>query len=169
MKKPVLIITLLLLSVLCHGDITRLSSLGFTFPEGRMIPPPLSAYLGEEKVELTTRNRVTVLYFWSGSNPASLTDLPLLERLKGLLGDDEILIAPVNLNDSPVEAYDLAEKSGCFLPLYLYPDNTNLKPYIMKSVPAAYIINSRGELVASRKGNSPWTHPDMVRSLREVE
>ncbi len=169
LKNRIFLLGLLLLSTLCYGDITRLASLGFTFPEGEMTPPPLKAYLDEQKIELTKQNRVTLLYFWSGSNPASLADLSLLEELSILLEGDDILIAPVNLNDSPAEARRLAEKAGCSLDLYLYPDRNSLKPYILKSVPAAYILDSRGILAASRQGNSPWTHPDVVRTLKELE
>jgi len=150
------------------GDITRLKQLGFSFPEKPMYPPPLMVYSNEAPVQLTRQNKVTVLYFWSSLIPSSLTDLPLLDSLKKSMEDQNILFAPVNLNEPRSRVLMIAETLRLSMNMYCYPEREALSPYILKSVPAAYILDSRGRLVASKQGNASWGDPDVRRSLEEL-
>lgn len=174
MKKTVFLLVILQLFFLngiclfAEGGIGRLKALGFSFPESEMTPPPLTAYLNEEKIELTKQNRVTILYFWSSIIPPSLTDLTVLNKIANEFEPEEILIAPVNLNEDKKQAYGAANEAGLELDIYMYPDPTKLNAYILKSVPSAYILDKNGNLAASRQGNTPWDHPDMIRSLKEL-
>lgn len=173
MKKTVLLILIQIL-ILCslsaqtEAGTGRLKALGFSLPPDRTAPPPLSAYLREEKVELTLQKRVTLLYFWSGLIPSSLTDLTLLERIRKQAEDAGVLIIPVNLNEDRQPALDGAEKAGYGGSIYLYPDPASLNPYILRSVPSAYILDKRGDLAASVQGNTAWDHPDVMRTLKEL-
>jgi thiol-disulfide isomerase/thioredoxin len=174
MKKTVFLLVVLQLFLLsgnclfAENGIGRLKALGFTFPQTEMTPAPITAYLNEEKIELTKQNRVTILYFWSSVIPPSLTDLTILNRIADEFEPGEILIAPVNLNEDRQQAYKAASEAGLDLDIYLYPDPANLNAYILKTVPSAYILDKNGNLVASRQGNTPWDHPDIIRSLKEL-
>ncbi|MBF9015705.1 MULTISPECIES: TlpA disulfide reductase family protein [unclassified Oceanispirochaeta] len=174
MKKTAILLVILQLFILggnslfAEGGIGRLKALGFSFPKSEMTPPPLTAYLNEEIVELTNQKRVTILYFWSSVIPPSMTDLTLLNKINDEFEEGEILIAPINLNEDRPQAYKAAAEAGLDLDIYLYPDPANLKAYILKSVPAAYILDKNGFLAASRQGNTPWDHPDIIRSLKEL-
>ena len=172
MKKCLILILLLMGTLMLEaetgGDISRLKHLGFALPEEPMTPPPLVAYRGETPVPLTRQNRVTILYFWSTLIPSSLTDLSLLETLKGELNGQDILFAPVNLNENSVPVLRTAESLHLTMDMFCYPERASLTPYILKSVPSAYILDSRGMLVASIQGNAPWNDPDVKRSLEEL-
>jgi hypothetical protein len=169
LKKLFFLLFILLVgNIGAENGILRLKSLGFTFPSDEMIPPPLTAFLNEDKIELTNQKKVTVLYFWSSMNPPSLTDLTLLEDLKAELHGSDILIAPVNLNEDRKVALEAARKAGITMDLFLYPDPGNLMAYILRTVPSAYILDSNGYLAASKQGNTDWNHPDMIRSLKEL-
>ena len=149
-------------------DIGRLKPLGFTFPAQPMIPPSLIAYNDNSLVNLLDQKKVTLLYFWSSLTPSSLSDLPLLENLKEDLSDYDVLIAAVNLNEDYPIAREIIEQMNLTLEIYYFPDPQTLAPYILKSVPSAYILNKNGKLVASIQGNAPWDHPDVLRSLKEL-
>jgi len=172
MKKCLILILLLMgalqLQAESGGDISRLKQLGFDLPEEPVTPPPLVAYRGESPVQLTRQNRVTILYFWSTLIPSSLTDLSLLDTLNADLNGQEILFAPVNLNESRTLVLQTAETLQLTMEMFCYPERASLTPYILKSVPSAYILDSRGMLVASIQGNAPWGDPDVKRSLEEL-
>ncbi|MDA3956425.1 TlpA disulfide reductase family protein [Oceanispirochaeta sp.] len=170
--KKLTILVLLFLSINIWAetaaDLGRLKGLGFKFPEQPMASPSIIAYRDGRKVKLMEQNRVTILYFWSSLTPPSLSDLPLLERLKAKLKGKEILIAAVNLNEDYPEAYKIVQEMDLTLDIYYYPEPETLAPYILRSVPAAYILNKEGQLVASIQGNAPWDHPDILRTLKEL-
>jgi len=171
MRKSFILIFILLSALLQaenSGDIKRLENYGFTFPDGPMTPPPLIAYNEEVPVELTRQSKVTVLYFWSSMVPSSLSDLTLLEELKRKMDNQNILFAPVNLNESPNLVRSTARTLGLTMEMFCFPEREALTPYILKSIPAAYILDSEGMLVASIQGNAPWSEPDVRRSLEEL-
>ncbi|QEN07947.1 hypothetical protein EXM22_08105 [Oceanispirochaeta crateris] len=149
-------------------DVSRLSPLGFAFPDQPMTSPSIKAYRGDTQVDLMDQNKVTLLYFWSEITPSSLSDLPLLESLKDELADLDILIAPVNLNEDYPVVQKIVKQMNLTLEIYYFPEPGPLAPYILKTVPAAYILNKKGQLVASVQGNAPWGHPDILRTLKEL-
>jgi hypothetical protein len=84
------------------------------------------------------------------------------------LQDTDIFIAPVNLNEDRALALKTARTVGSPSNIYLFPDPSQIKAFIMGPLPAAYILDSRGFLRASVQGSIPWTEADIEKSLREL-
>ncbi|MDC7235012.1 MAG: TlpA disulfide reductase family protein [Spirochaetales bacterium] len=163
-----LIQTCLISGLYADSGTRRLQSLGFKMPLSTVSAPSLSAYLDNEKLELTDTDRVTILYFWSTSVPPSLTDLSGLNELNLAFSTEELTVAAVNLNEDASLARKAAKEAGMEGEIYLFPDPRQLKPYIHKTVPAAYILDKNGNIAASHQGNTLWSHPDIHRTLREL-
>ncbi len=130
--------------------------------------PSITAYQDRAAVNLMDQGRVSILYFWSTYSPPSLGDFELLQALGEYFGEDKLFIGLVNLNETHwlVEAEPAVQSLN--LPVFLYPQSTNLTAFTTGSVPAAYILDQQGRLVASIHGNAPWNHPDVKRSLDEL-
>ena len=171
--RKVLILFLLLLGTTilwAESDLGRLVPLGFSVPEHRFTAPELEAWLDGEKLTLVSGRTPVLLYFWGSHIPGSMADLGSLDelynKLSSLSESGRLSIAAVNLNDEAALVNDYADNAQLSLPLYLFPE-TLPAPYIMKSVPSLWLIDSRGRAAAACEGNVPWNHPDLLRSLQE--
>ena len=168
--KKICLFSLLLITSLplwAEADLGRLVPLGFSIPEERSKAPELEAWREGEKVSLVPGEKPVLLYFWGSHVPGSIADLNRLDDLSEELNCRDIIIAPVNLNDEPSLVSGYAEEAELSLTLYLFPESPALDPYIMKSVPALWLIDRQGRVAAACEGNVPWSHPDLLRSLRE--
>lgn len=116
---------------------------------------------GQEINMKSFKGQVIVVNLWATWCPPCVAEMPSFQKLYNDYGDKVIFLFIAN--DDPVKVDRFLAKNGYELPVFF---QTSSAPEAMSSnaLPTTYIINSRGNIVASKVGAADW-NSSKVRSL----
>ena len=158
-----------------EADMVRLKSKGFSIPGTRTEGPAISV-LPEKSIRTETTNRillpvkgkVTLLNFWASWSPPSLTEWPSLQRLSVRLKDTDFQLAAINMNEEISTISTFQKKTGISIPVFYFPEGDALDAYLLKGLPASYLIDKAGRVAAVHIGGADWDDPAIARTITEL-
>ena len=125
---------------------------------------PLLSEAGAVSLE-DMRGRVIYLDFWASWCTPCRKSFPYLSQLQEKYADDGFRVVAVNLDEDPALAADFLEQYP--VPYIVAKGNMALSTeYGVSGLPAAYIINKRGQVEAHILGFTP-RHQDYIEAVVE--
>ncbi len=92
-------------------------------------------------------------------------EIPALEAMKKALGSDDFYF--ITLTDDSFEK-TARFKAATQSTFDFYRLKKTLKETEIHSIPTAYILNKKGEVVFSRVGNYSWNAPETIKKIRTL-
>ena len=131
----------------------------FSFLDENGYPISLDQYKG----------KVVVLNIWSlGCNPC-LNEMPSLDRLSGLYGEDELVVIPLNVDgprltiDKLKKFYDMQRYR--YLRVFSDPKRDSQRILKWQGLPTTYLIDKEGRLTGRLVGSIPWDGVDVQKAM----
>lgn len=134
-------------------------------------PPLRLANLDDEVVDLEDlRGKVVVVNFWATWCPPCRREMPSLQRLSQLAGDQGVRVLAVNIGedlDTVFSFIGMLEPAPSF-PLLLDQEADTLPPWKVQGLPTTYVVAPDGTLAYRAVGGREFDHPQLVRQLIEL-
>ncbi|MGH7120434.1 MAG: TlpA disulfide reductase family protein [Acetobacteraceae bacterium] len=135
--------------------------------------PPGFSFLsanGEKRTLADYRDRGIVLNIWATWCVPCLAEMPALDRLSALVKDVSISVLPVSIDakgPSAVKAYYAAHRIE-HLPILLDPSGDIAAAFKVPGIPASFIFDRKGRLVAHCLGAADWDTPPAIAMIRRL-
>ncbi len=103
------------------------------------------------------RGRHVLLNFWATWCPPCIEEMPALQALYERLGPDDFVVVAVS-SDAEGEAVvgPFADRLGLTFPILLDRDAAVSAAYGAKSLPASFLLDPQGRVVAAARGERDW-------------
>ncbi|MDR1997465.1 MAG: TlpA family protein disulfide reductase [Candidatus Margulisbacteria bacterium] len=120
---------------------------------------------GETRALSSFKGQVVLLNFWATwCNPCT-EEMPSMEELYTRLRAHGLEVLAVNLNEKPKTVADFIQKSGYTFPVLLDQSGKASRKYGIQAIPATFIIDREGYVIAAVVGSKNWTDPAILAAL----
>ncbi|MGH7102647.1 MAG: TlpA disulfide reductase family protein [Acetobacteraceae bacterium] len=135
-------------------------------------PPAFSfeTATGEKRTLADYRGRGVVLNIWATWCVPCVSEMPALDRLSALLAKSSISVLPVSMDVKglpAVKAFYAAHHIE-HLPILLDPEGKIAAAFKVAGIPASFIFDRAGRLVAKSLGAAVWDAPHAVATVRRL-
>lgn len=135
--------------------------------------PPAFSFLSAAGKKLTLadyRGKGVVLNIWATWCVPCVAEMPALDRLSQLVAALSISVLPVSIDAKGlgvVKAYYAAHRIE-HLPVLLDPDGSIAAAFKVPGIPASFLFDRKGRLVAHCLGAADWDTPRAVATIRRL-
>ncbi|MGF1525421.1 MAG: TlpA disulfide reductase family protein [Candidatus Competibacterales bacterium] len=145
---------------------------GFWVPFDPPVPAPalsLANLDGQRRSLDTWRGRYVLLNFWATWCPPCIAEMPSLERLQQRLPEEKLRVVAVaqDAGGRDVVAPFVARLSPS-LAVLLDPDATAGDHYGVHELPATFLLDPQGRVIAAAKGARTWDAPAALERLEPL-
>lgn len=123
--------------------------------DGNHVPVTLAQFKG----------KVVFINNWASWCPPCVAEMPSIQNLKNTLKDENIVFIMVSYDDSPEKALRFIQKKNFDFAVY-FPGKEY--PYHTKSIPATFILDKKGKVVASHTGMANFDNPDLIKKIKDL-
>ncbi len=137
-------------------------------------PPPAPGFslpdLEGNPVRLADlRGKYVLLNFWATWCPPCVREMPTMERLAQQMADAPFTVLAVSLDDEgAAKVRPFIERLGVTFPIALDPESKVSGVYGARDLPATFVIDPQGRVVAAAKGERDWAAPEMLDYFNEL-
>ena len=103
------------------------------------------------------KGRAVLLNFWASWCDPCRTEMPTLQQLADLYGEDKLLVLALNFKESPATATRFARRTGLQLPVLLDRDGAIARACGVKVFPTTLLIAPDGRPRQRVRGELDWT------------
>lgn len=103
------------------------------------------------------KDRAVLLNFWASWCEPCRAEMPTLQQLADLYGDDKLLVLALNFKESPATATRFARTTGLRLPVLLDRDGAIARACGVKVFPSTLLIAPDGQVRQRVRGELDWT------------
>ncbi|MCW9059155.1 MAG: TlpA family protein disulfide reductase [Gammaproteobacteria bacterium] len=148
------------------------------FPTSQTLP----AFLGKPAPEFTLpdtegrshqlsdyRGKVVVLNFWATWCPPCREEMPAMERLHQLVGDENIAVVAINVGEDEDTIFRFTGDYPVTFPLLMDLGGRIVEEYPVIGLPTTYIIDPAGVIRHRAVGTREWDAPELVEELRALQ
>lgn len=135
--------------------------------------PPGFSFLsarGEKRTLADYRGQGVVLNIWATWCVPCLAEMPALDRLSALVKDFTISVLPVSIDTQGlkvVKQYYAAHRIA-HLPILLDPNGEIAAAFKVPGIPASFLFDRQGRLVARCLGPANWDTPHAIATIRRL-
>lgn len=125
---------------------------------------------GERRTLADYRGRGVVLNIWATWCVPCVSEMPALDRLAAILAHSSISVLPVSMDVKglpAVKAFYAAHHIE-HLPILLDPDGKIAAAFKVAGIPASFLFDRAGRLVAKSLGAAEWDAPQAVATVRRL-
>jgi peroxiredoxin len=105
------------------------------------------------------RGKVVLINFWATWCPPCREEMPSMERLYTRQRDRRFTMVAVSLDSNSALVAPYFEQSGLTFPVVLDPRMDLANAYGVRALPASFIVDPRGMLLAMALGPRAWDGP----------
>lgn len=137
------------------------------------LEPPAFSFLtatGEKQTLADYLGRGVVLNIWATWCVPCVAEMPALDHLSALVANSQISVLPVSIDVKglpAVKAFYAAHHIE-HLPILLDPAGLVAAAFKVPGIPASFIFNRAGRLVARCEGAADWDAPQAVATVRRL-
>ena len=115
------------------------------------------------------RGRYVLLNFWATWCPPCVREMPSMEKLSAAFKERPFAVLAVSLDAEGAEkVVPFLKRLGITFPVALDPESRVSAVYGAKDLPATFLIDPQGRVIAAAKGEQDWASAEMVRYLDEL-
>ncbi|MEO8387114.1 MAG: TlpA disulfide reductase family protein [Polaromonas sp.] len=127
-------------------------------------PGPLTAFglvdtTGKTWRVADLRGRAVLLNFWASWCEPCRAEMPTLQQIADLYGDDKLLVLAINFKEPAARALQFAKTTGVTLPVLLDLDGKAARGWGVKVFPTTLMIDRTGQPRQRVTGEVDWTSP----------
>jgi thiol-disulfide isomerase/thioredoxin len=113
---------------------------------------------------------VVLVNFWATWCPPCVQEMPTLQELADLLGDEDFEILAVNLGEEKKQIDEFLKKFNPALdfPILFAREQSITVDWKIKGLPATYIVDTQGRWVYQALGPRDYAHEHIVSQLRQL-
>lgn len=109
------------------------------------------------------RGKWVFLNIWATWCPPCVHEMPSMEKFYRKFKDKNLTVLAVSVDRAgPEVVRNFVKKYGLTFEIFLDPENYSLRTFAPGGIPATYIINPDGEIVAEAMGARDWADPVIV-------
>jgi thiol-disulfide isomerase/thioredoxin len=105
------------------------------------------------------RGRAVLLNFWASWCEPCRAEMPTLQQIADLYGDDKLLVLAINFKEPAARALQFAKTTGVTLPVLLDLDGKVARGWGVKVFPTTLMIDRNGRPRQRVTGEVDWTSP----------
>ena len=146
-------------------------ALALTHASGGVEAPDFTLAMPDGKQNLSLgslRGKVVLLNFWATWCPPCREEMPSMERLHQEFRDQGLAVAAVDLQESPKQVARFMKDFRLSFPAVLDADGKVAARYQVRALPATFLVDRAGRVVAQALGARNWASPEskaLIRSL----
>jgi peroxiredoxin len=129
-------------------------------PWPRRAPTPAldALNLQGERVRLADfKGRAVLLNFWASWCEPCKVEMPGLQSLPGLLGEDRLAVLALNFKEPPRRVLQFVNSTGLTLPVLLDPLGEHAQAWDVRVFPTTVLIDRQGRARHRVRGEVDWT------------
>lgn len=123
--------------------------------DGNQVPVDLSQFKG----------KVVFINNWASWCPPCIAEMPSIQNLKNNLKDENIVFVMVSYDDRPEKARQFIQKKNFDFEVY-FPGSAY--PFHTESIPATFILDKQGNVVASHTGMANFDNPELIKKIKAL-
>lgn len=139
---------------------------GLTGPAYEVVPwtGPLTAFAlvdttGKTWRPADLRGRAVLLNFWASWCEPCRAEMPTLQQIADLYGEDKLLVLAINFKEPAARALQFVKTTGVTLPVLLDLDGKVARGWGVKVFPTTLMIDPTGRPRQRVTGEVDWTSP----------
>ena len=113
------------------------------------------------------KGKVVLINFWATWCPPCVQEMPSMQRLRGLLPEDQFVILTILNKDDPAMARVFSEKFGITVPILDDRENLIGPKYGLTGVPETFIVDKEGILQKKMIGPAEWDSLEIVSYISQ--
>lgn len=131
----------------------------------RIATPPLDAPgLGGERVRLADlRGRAVLLNFWASWCEPCRAEMPSLQLLAPVFGEDRLAVLAVNFKEAPLTVQRYVRQTRLALPVLLDPEGATARAWGVRVFPTTVLVDARGRARQRVSGAVDWSGAEAQR------
>lgn len=127
--------------------------------------------MDEETIKLSDyRGKVVLLNFWATWCPPCVREMPSMERLQQLVGEDGFKVVAVNQMEEPDDVFAFTgqiELDPTFDILFDMASKVS-QAYAVRGLPTTYLIDKKGNIRYRAVGGREFDHAEVVKIIRRL-
>lgn len=128
------------------------------WPRGAPTPALTTIDLQGQAVKLADlKGRAVLLNFWASWCEPCRTEMPLLQDLPGLIGEDRLAVIALNFKEPPQRALRFVSQTQLSLPVWLDPLGEHARAWGVRVFPTTVLIDRQGRARQRVRGEVDWT------------
>jgi thiol-disulfide isomerase/thioredoxin len=109
------------------------------------------------------RGRAVLLNFWASWCEPCRQEMPTLQQLVDVYGDDKLAVLALNFKESPATASRFARNAAMTVPVLLDPAGDVARRWAVKIFPTTVGIGRDGRPRWRMRGEMDWSAPEALR------
>ncbi|RJP70194.1 MAG: TlpA family protein disulfide reductase [Comamonadaceae bacterium] len=128
------------------------------WPRGTPTPKLETLNLDGQAVKLSDlKGRAVLLNFWASWCEPCRTEMPTLQGLPPLLGEDRLAVIALNFKEPPQRALRFVAQTGLTLPVWLDPLGEHARAWGVRVFPTTVLIDRQGRAHQRVRGEVDWS------------
>jgi len=111
------------------------------------------------------KGKVVFINNWASWCPPCIAEMPSIQTLKNNLKNEDIVFLMVSYDESQDKALNFIKKKNFDFDVY-FPGTKY--PFHTKSIPATFILDKNGVVVASHSGMANFDNPELVKKIKDL-
>ena len=94
--------------------------------------------------------------------------MPSIQKLNDVMKNKKFTVVAVDVGEPKQNGLDYYKKSKYAFPIFFDANNEASSKYSVSSIPATYIIDKNGNLVASMVGSFEWNNAKIIKTINDL-
>ncbi len=138
-----------------EASVSPQGSISSELLDGKQAPVDLTQFKG----------KVVFINNWASWCPPCIAEMPSIQNLKNTLKNENIVFIMVSYDDSPEKAHRFIQKRNFDFEVYFPGKNY---PFQTESIPATFILDKNGTVVASHSGMANFDSPELIKKIKDL-
>lgn len=111
------------------------------------------------------KGKVVFINNWASWCPPCIAEMPSIHNLKNQFKTENIVFVMVSYDDAPEKALRYMQKKNFEFEVY-FPGKKY--PYHTESIPATFVLDKNGVVVASHSGMANFDNPELIKKIKDL-
>jgi thiol-disulfide isomerase/thioredoxin len=124
----------------------------------------------EKKILLSDyKGKIVFLNFWASWCPPCKAEMPSIQKLYDKFKNSKnIRIIAIDVGEPGADAVNYIKKSKFTFPVLFDISNDASSKYAVTAIPATYLIDKNGDIIASQVGSFEWDNAKFVKIIEQL-
>ena len=125
----------------------------------------ISGFSGKNVKLSEYKGKVVLLNFWASWCPPCKAEMPSIQKLYDTLKSSKFTVMAIDVGEPKENGANYIKNNKFTFPVFFDAKNDASSEYSVSSIPATYIIDKNGYLIAGMIGSFEWDNEKVVKAL----